>query len=245
MKKKALSLLMAAVLLATAPASVSLASETAPSDALVVSEMESETSAEDFAEENTAAEPEATDIIPDIQMADAAEIAVDENEENTASESVGTDEETGVSVEEMTADEAATEEATAEEAAVVSAAAPEAAISVETESEETAEDETVAAEIAAEDGVAAASVEAAAVSEDSDLTVDYNSSSSFTIELGSTATMSVTASSSYGPITYKWWKEDTVISGATSDSLTVSEPGEYFCQVSDGYSTTTKNFLCV
>jgi uncharacterized protein (TIGR02145 family) len=62
--------------------------------------------------------------------------------------------------------------------------------------------------------------------------------SSGTIMVGGSVSMSVTANGT-NPITYKWFKDETVISGATSSTYTISNAqvnnsGVYKCEVSNG-----------
>ncbi len=71
----------------------------------------------------------------------------------------------------------------------------------------------------------------------SDLSVTRDFDYSVALEVGGSATLTLTAASSYGTITYQWYKNYVTIDGATAASLTVTEAGYYYCIVRDDYSS--------
>lgn len=67
------------------------------------------------------------------------------------------------------------------------------------------------------------------------------------VQLGSTATLSVTAQSLQGALTYQWLKDGTPIAGATAASYTIpsvpaSASGFYAVRVTDGINTETSSY---
>lgn len=72
---------------------------------------------------------------------------------------------------------------------------------------------------------------------DSGLILDsYNSR--VTLFPDESATLQVSASTLYGPITYQWYKDETIISGATEAAYTLTDAEsnvEYTCEISDRY----------
>ncbi len=254
MKKKALSLFMAAVMIATTPAGTALGSENETAQTIVVSEAdETEVEASSISEETAESDEDA-----------AAEKAasVDDGEasswsENTASESVGTDEVPGVSDEEPAADAAGTAETAAEtkeeitkaeeaaEAEETETAGAAEEVCTEAESDATADvpaDEEAEKETAAESSALAASLDAdsdkeeAAVSEEEPyITFDYdNMVTYYRVLAGSTDTITfeVLLSSYSGTLTYQWsvWddyeEEYADISGATGSTYTFTPSEE-------------------
>ncbi|MCD7715707.1 MAG: Ig-like domain-containing protein [Lachnospiraceae bacterium] len=250
MRKKALSLLMAAVMLATTPASMSLASDSASSDTLVVSEAESETSAGEAAEEDTEPAGETTEAGESAEPGKAAEVesaaAAEENEGDAASESVGTDEEPGVSVEETEADAA--------EAAEAGETTETSETTAESEETANAGDTTADAdeEAVVEDGTAAAGLEAAVAEVEPEISFDWdNMVTDYTLFAGSrdTITLEVLVSSYTGTLSYQWYDDEgEAFPGETGSTFTVSVPKSadylrYYCRVtaanSEGDSTST------
>lgn len=76
-----------------------------------------------------------------------------------------------------------------------------------------------------------------------DLSVDDEDS--YKVKLGEPVTLEVTASSSYGELTYQWYGLDNEpIEGAVSDSYmidSVTASGHYYCVVNDDYCSRIKN----
>lgn len=68
-----------------------------------------------------------------------------------------------------------------------------------------------------------------------DLKISKDFGTQVYIASGGSITLNVTATSSYGSISYQWYKSGVPIDGANSNTLTVSEAATYWCFVSDAY----------
>ncbi|MCD7841998.1 MAG: Ig-like domain-containing protein [Lachnospiraceae bacterium] len=196
-----------------------------------------ESEATDEDDSANAAESAATENISDIQLADTAEIAADEIEEDAASESVGMDEEPGVSVEEPEAD---VSEAAAENSAETGTAG-NAGKEAETEAAANAGMDTEAqTEASAEEGASAVSLEEVATEEEPYIT--YSPASMVTdykLLLGSqdTVTFEVALGEYSGTLSYQWYDGDgEAFAGETGSTFTATVPTsvgdwEYYCRV--------------
>ena len=64
-----------------------------------------------------------------------------------------------------------------------------------------------------------------------------------TIDAGETVDLTVVASTNQGTLTYQWYSVTFgLISGATSDTLTVGTQGYYYCSISDGCNSTNVSY---
>ena len=79
------------------------------------------------------------------------------------------------------------------------------------------------------------------------ITITSQTSNYPVLSSSGTATLSVTAKGGYGTLTYQWYKNGVLISGATKSTYTATEAGTYYCTVKDSIAQlkSTSNIIVV
>ena len=69
-----------------------------------------------------------------------------------------------------------------------------------------------------------------------------NDKDAYILRYGESVELGVTVTGGFGTLSYQWYKDGTVIKGATSASYTATEVGKYTCRVTDyiGFKATSK-----